>query len=128
MFIEAVLIGTMTITAYRPTPEQTKPECTGRRHCETSIGENVSELGVAVSQDLLASGKIHYLDVLFIPGIGYRTVFDTMHPRVHNAIDIFVYTKREEKAIGVRQASVWVIHTPFPRAKKGGHHVSKLPH
>lgn len=112
MLIEMVIIGTMTVTSYRPIPEQTKPTCIDRHHCETSIGENVSELGVAVSEDLLLSGKVHYRDVLFIPGIGYRIVFDVMNKRHKNSIDIFVYDYSEEKAIGVRHIPVSIIRGP----------------
>lgn len=110
MIVEALLIGTMTVTSYRPVPAQTKPECTGRHNCETSIGENVSELGVAVSQDLLASGKIHYRDVLFIDGVGYRIVNDCLNARIHNGIDVFVYTRAEEKKFGVKHRKVYLIH------------------
>lgn len=128
MVIEAILIGTMTVTSYRATPEQTKPECTGRHHCETSTGENVSELGVAVSQDLLVSGKVRYRDVLFIPGVGYRVVNDCTNARLRDTVDVFVYTRQQERAFGVKQLPVWVIHTPIPHIKKGLHHVQKLSH
>lgn len=123
MFIEAILIGTLTITSYRAVPEQTKPECRGNHDCTTSIGENVSELGIAVSRDLLASGKVHYYDVLYIDGIGYRIVFDTMHPRIHNTVDVFVYSKAREKAVGVRHRQVWLIPKP-----KGARHARGLSH
>lgn len=126
MMIEAILIGTMTVTSYRATPEQTKPDCRGRYACTTSIGENVSELGAAISQDLLASGKVHYRDVLFIPSVGYRTVNDCTHHRLRNTVDVFVYTKAQEKAFGVKRLQVWVIHTPNPEMKKGALHVQKL--
>jgi len=119
MFIEAVLLGTMTITAYQAAPQYTRPECKNNHECVTSIGENVSELGVAVSQDLLASGRVHYRDVLWIPGIGYRIIFDTMHPRIHNAVDVFVYSRMEEKRIGIRHRKVWLINRPFKINPKG---------
>lgn len=110
MSIPAVLLGVLTITAYRPVPQQTKPSCTDRRHCETSIGENVSELGCAVSQDLLKSGKVHYRDIIIVEGFAPRIVFDTMNPRIHNAIDLFVYTKKEEHEVGIQHRRIWVIH------------------
>jgi 3D (Asp-Asp-Asp) domain-containing protein len=112
MIVKLILIGTLTATSYRPVPAQTKKECVNRDKCRTSIDENVSELGVAVSQDLLASGQVHYRDVLFIDGIGYRIVNDCLNARIHNAIDIFVYTRAEEKAFGVRHLKVWVIGQP----------------
>lgn len=82
---------------------------------------------MAVSQDLLASGKVRYLDVLYVDGLGYRIVNDTMHPRIRNAVDVLVYTKQEEKAMGVSRRRVWVIHTPYPLVKKRSPH-AKLPH
>ena len=109
MILEAILLGTMTVTSYRPVPEQTKPECKNRHFCETSIGENVSELGVAVSPDLLASGRVHYRDCIHIPGVGFRIVDDTTNKRLHNAIDVFVYEKSQERAFGVRHLKVWVV-------------------
>lgn len=97
-------------------PAQTKPECTNRNHCRTSINENVSELGIAVSQDLLASGQVHYRDVLFVDGVGYRIVNDCLNIRIHNAVDVFVYTASEEKAFGTRHVRVWVIRVS-PKTK-----------
>lgn len=127
MLIEAVLISSFTlITGYRPVPEQTKPECRGRYGCTTSINENVSMLGAAVSQDLLASGKVRYRDVLFIPGVGYRIVNDCTHSRLRNTVDVFVYTLAQEKALKPHRSSVWVIPTPFPEIKKGVQNVQKL--
>jgi 3D (Asp-Asp-Asp) domain-containing protein len=112
MIIEAILLWTMTITSYRATPAQTKPECKDRHHCETSIGENVSELGVAISPDLLASGRVHYHDCIYISGIGYRIVNDTTNRRLHNHVDVFVYEKVEERAFGVRRLKVWLMPKP----------------
>lgn len=128
MVIEAVLISSFTlVTAYRPVPEQTKPECRNRYECTTSVGENVSMLGAAVSQDLLASGKVRYRDVLFIPGIGYRIVNDCTHSRLRNTVDVFVYTLQQEKAVKPHRSAVYVIHTPFPEVKNGAKNVQKLP-
>lgn len=128
MMIEAVLISSFTlVTAYRPVPEQTKPECRGRYECTTSIGENVSMLGAAVSQDLLASGKVRYRDVLFIPGVGYRIVNDCTHHRLRNTVDVFVYTLTQEKALKPFRSPVYVIRTPYPEIKKGAQNVQKLP-
>lgn len=117
MIIEAILLGTLTATSYRATPAQTKPDCKNRHECETSIGENVSELGVAVSPDLLASGRVHYRDCLYISGVGFRIVNDTTNKRLHNHVDVFVYEKAEEKAFGVRHLKVWVL--PKMKIAKG---------
>lgn len=109
MVIEAVLLGVLTVTSYRAVPEQTKPTCTGRYNCDTATGDNVSEQGVAISQDLLRAGIVRYGDALYIDGIGYRIINDTMHHRHKRACDIFVYTYAEEKRIGVRHLKVYVI-------------------
>lgn len=112
MIFQAILLGTMTVTSYRAVPAQTKPTCTDRHHCETSIGENVSELGVAVSPDLLASGRVHYRDSLYVPGIGFRIVNDTTNSRLRNTVDVFVYEANEERAFGVRRLKVWLVGQP----------------
>jgi 3D (Asp-Asp-Asp) domain-containing protein len=125
MIIEAILIGTLTATSYRAVPEQTKSECRGNHACQTSIGENVSELGVAISQDLLANGKVHYHDCVYISGIGFRIINDTMHPRIHNSIDVFVYEKAEEKAFGVQHLKVYLIRIK-QKSPGGNNELQKL--
>lgn len=117
MIVKAILLGTLVATSYRAVPEQTKPECTGRHHCETSDGENVSELGVAVSQEYLNSGLIHYGDCLYISGVGFRLVNDCLNSRYTKRIDVFVYTYAEEKAFGVRHLKVWLIKTQSAKTK-----------
>jgi len=112
MIVKLILLGYLQATAYRPVPEQTKPECTSRNRCRTAIDENVSELGVAVSQDLLASGQVHYRDVVYIDSVGYRIVNDCLNARIHNAVDVFVYSRAEEKAFGIRHLRVWVVGQP----------------
>ncbi len=112
MLFKAILLGTLIATSYRPVPEQTKPECKGRHACETANGENVSELGVAVSQDYLDSGTIHYGDCLYIDGVGFRLVNDCLNRRYKRRIDVFVYTQKEERAFGVRHLKVWLVTQP----------------
>jgi 3D (Asp-Asp-Asp) domain-containing protein len=109
MILEAILIGTMTATSYRATPAQTRPGCRSNSDCVTSIGENVSELGVAVSPDLLASGRLHYHDCIYIDGVGFRLINDTTNRRLRNSVDVFVYSKSEERKFGVRHLKVWVV-------------------
>jgi 3D (Asp-Asp-Asp) domain-containing protein len=109
MIVKLVLVGTLVVTAYRPVSWQTKPECTNRSNCRTSIGDNTSETGMAISQDLLANGTVHYGDCLYIPDIGYRVVNDTMAKRNNKAADILVFTKNEERKIGVRHTKVYLI-------------------
>lgn len=112
MLVQLILIGTLTATSYRAVPAQTKAECTSRDHCRTAIDENVSELGVAISQDLLASGTVHYRDVVYIDGVGYRIVDDCLNKRIRRSVDVFVYTRAEEKAFGVRHLKVWLVSQP----------------
>ena len=66
---------------------------------------------MAVSPDLLASGRVHYRDCLYISGVGFRIVNDTTNKRLHNSVDVFVYERAEEKAFGVRHLKVWVVKT-----------------
>lgn len=105
----ALLLGVLTMTSYQPKPEQTKPTCIDRFHCTTSIDDGITKFGVAVSQDMLASGTLHYGDVLYIPGYGYRVVNDTMNIRHKRCIDLMVFTRGEEKAVGVRRLNVYKI-------------------
>jgi 3D (Asp-Asp-Asp) domain-containing protein len=112
MPIKCVLLGILVATSYRPVPQQTKPECTSRDHCRTANNENVSELGVAVSQDFLDSGVLHYGDCLYIDGLGFRLVNDCLNRRYKKRIDVFVYEKVEEKRFGVRHLKVWLVKPP----------------
>jgi len=112
MIIKALLLGTLIATSYRPVPWQTKPECMSRDHCRTANNENVSELGVAVSQDFLDSGVLHYGDCLYIDGVGFRLVNDCLNRRYTKSVDVFVYTQKEERAFGVRHLKVWLITQP----------------
>lgn len=109
MIIKLVLLGVLQVTSYRAVPEQTSPECIDKWHCETSVGDLPSEQGIAVSQDMLKSGRVHYGDVLYVEGYGYRIINDTMNKRHHNAVDLFVYSKAEEKRVGVRHLKVYLI-------------------
>lgn len=108
MILHLVLLGALQVTSYQPIPAQTKPECVNRHQCETSIGDGITKYGVAVSQDLLKAGKVHYGDALYIPGYGWRIVNDCMNKRHINAVDLMVFTRAEEKAVGVRHLNVYV--------------------
>lgn len=112
MIAQMILLGVLTVTSYRPIPAQTKPECTSRFHCTTSIDDGITKFGVAVSQDMLKSGEVHYGDILWIDGYGYRTVNDCMGDKARRAIDLMVFTRDEEKAVGVRHKKVLLIHEP----------------
>lgn len=89
-----VLIGNLTPTAYRSVPEQTDSS-----PFITATGERVHNRGVAVSRDLLKrwGGKLEYGDLLYIEGVGYKFVFDTMHERHKNRFDVWVPTLQAEK-------------------------------
>lgn len=106
-----VLLGTMTITAYQPIPAQTKPECRDRYHCTTSIDDGITQYGVAVSQDMLRSGKVRYGDILDIEGFGLRVVNDTMAKRMHNHVDLLVFSYAEEHKVGTKHRRVWVMRS-----------------
>ncbi len=102
-----VLLGLLQITSYQPIPAQTKPECKNRHQCETSIGDGITMYGAAASQDLLKSGRLHYGDVIYIPGFGKRTINDCMNARHKNSIDLLVFTRAQEKMVGVRHINTY---------------------
>ena len=104
MLIELLLLGTLTVTSYRPVPSQTDASPTW-----TSIGDRTTKYGCAVSRDLLKSGAVHYGDVLYIEGYGYRIVNDTMNIRHTKHIDMLVFTHDEEKAVGTRHLKIYVV-------------------
>lgn len=122
--LSAVFLATMTITSYRSVPNQTDSS-----PWITSIGERVNNHGIAVSQDLLRSGKVHYGDTLLIEGYGLKTVNDCMNARIKNAVDIWVATKEEEHKVGVRRLRVWRVRCDLkksPEAKKGRHTLGSM--
>lgn len=128
--VELILLGTLTLTSYQPIPAQTKPECKNRHQCETSIGDGITMYGVAASQDLLKSGRLHYGDAILVPGFGKRIVNDAMGETkcvlwsdhkcikrvpIVNSIDLLVFTRREEKVVGVRRVNVYRIDVEEPK-------------
>jgi 3D (Asp-Asp-Asp) domain-containing protein len=92
----AVLLGSMTTTAYRSVPAQTKP----KGYEWGASGERCNVHGVAVSQDLLKKngGILEYGDLVYVEGIGYKFVNDCMNKRWKNCIDIWVEQYADEKA------------------------------
>ena len=103
-----VLVASITVTSYRPIPEQTDNTPT-----ITSIGHRVHPYGAAVTQDLLRSGEICYGDVVAVGGYGLRIINDTFHPRIKRGIDLLVETHAQEKKVGVRRdQTVQVIRSP----------------
>lgn len=109
MGMKLVLLGLLTVTSYRPTSAQTKPECTSRDHCRTSIDDGITKYGAAISQDMLEDGRVHYGDVLYIDGYGWKIVNDCTNARLKNHVDMMVFTYPEEKAVGVRHLKVWLV-------------------
>lgn len=110
LILVPVLLGHLTLTSYRSVPSQTKGVGHTVEECMyTSIGERVNVHGCAISQDLLASGTIKYGDLIYIEGIGFKFVNDTMNKRLVKAVDVWVQTKEEEHSIKVRQVKVWLI-------------------
>lgn len=116
--IKIILIGFLQVTAYQPVPQQTKANCRSVTDCWTSIGDVPTKFGAAVSQDLLANGTVKYGDPIYIDGIGWRIINDTMNKRHHNAVDIMVWTHAEEKAVGVRHVKVYMAKTEISEGGK----------
>lgn len=108
MLTKLILLGALTVTSYRPVPGQTDASPTW-----TSIGDRTTKFGVAVSQDMLADGRVKYGDVLYIPGYGLRVVNDCMNARHRNRVDLLVFTYDEEKIIGERRLTVYVLRSPL---------------
>jgi hypothetical protein len=109
--IVAILIGTLKPTAYRSTPEQTKPV----GYTWTASGERCHVRGCAVSQDLLKrnGGPLQYGDLIYIDGIGFKFVTDCMNKRHKRRVDIWVETALEEHQFEIKYKqkplSVWKI-------------------
>jgi 3D (Asp-Asp-Asp) domain-containing protein len=85
------------VTSYRPIKQQ----CDSTPNF-TSINTPAIMGICAVSQDLLHSGLVHYGDLIQVPNLGIYQVMDTMNKRHVFAIDILVYTHKQEKIVGVR--------------------------
>jgi 3D (Asp-Asp-Asp) domain-containing protein len=94
MVIETLVLGQLMLTAYRSVPQQTDDS-----PFITSIGHRTHPYGIAVSQDLLAAGKVKYGDYLCVERLGCYVVNDTMNQRHTNSADIWVATYEQEKAI-----------------------------
>jgi 3D (Asp-Asp-Asp) domain-containing protein len=109
MIVKLILLGTLTVTSYRPIAAQTKPDCKGRFNCTTAIDDGITKYGLAVSQDMLKDGRVHYGDSIYVDGYGWKIVNDCMAARHRDSVDIMVFTKAEEKAVGVRHLKVWVV-------------------
>lgn len=119
MYIELLLIGTLTVTSYRPIPQQTDSS-----PMFTSTGERVRDGGIAVSQDLLCKRcklkhrrcsqptdkGIHYGDSLYLAKYRrFYTVNDTMNARHKRHVDILVFSYPEEKRVGRFKDDVYVL-------------------
>jgi len=100
----------MTITSYRSIPSQTDDS-----PYTTSIGERVHPHGIAVSRNLLKrwGGPFNYGDFVYIEGIGFKVINDTMHERYKDHIDVWVQTYAEEKEFDKnfrnRKVKIWLL-------------------
>jgi len=140
LIIVSWLIGTLTITSYRSVPQQTDST-----PFHTSTNERVRSGGAAVSRDLLCGAcrrlharcrrpevrsKVHYGDYVLVKGHGILRVNDIMgvtkydkktkkrYP-ITKAIDIWVSSYKEEKAIGVQKREVYLINrSSYENTKK----------
>jgi 3D (Asp-Asp-Asp) domain-containing protein len=101
MLLETLVLGMLQVTAYRSVPQQTDSS-----PYYTSIGHRTHAYGIAVSQDLLKSGKVKYGDYLCVEKQGCYVVNDCMNARHTNAIDIWVPTYAAEKAIPPQRRQV----------------------
>lgn len=132
LVLKCLLLGTLTITSYRPVKNQTDST-----PFNTSTGERVRAGGCAVSRDLLCTAcrklhhrckhpenitKLHYGDWLYIDGYGFRQINDVMgaYSTVHKGkkkvhipivrhVDLFVERWNEEHSVGVRKKDVYKI-------------------
>lgn len=119
--IETLFLGVLMVTSYQAKPEQTRPECIDRHHCETATGDGITRSGVAVSQDMLRDGRVKYGDILYVQGFGYRVVNDCMGLYKHengvmvpitNSIDLLVFTDAAERHVGTRFLKVYKLEVP----------------
>jgi 3D (Asp-Asp-Asp) domain-containing protein len=101
MLLETLVLGMLQVTAYRSVPQQTDDS-----PFYTSIGHKTHPYGIAVSQDLLKSGKVKYGDYLCVDTQGCYVVNDTMNPRHINSVDIWVANYAAEKAIPPQRRQV----------------------
>lgn len=118
LLLIATFLGNFYGTSYRSVPNQTDSSPNF-----TSTGEHVCSHGIAVSQDLLENngGPIEYGDVVYIEGLGFKVVNDTMNKRHKNSFDVWVATYKEEKAFdqryGRKKFKMWVIKKGSIEAK-----------
>jgi 3D (Asp-Asp-Asp) domain-containing protein len=110
LILIVTFLGIFTTTSYRSVKHQTDDS-----PYITSIGHRTSPLGCAVSQDLLADGTLKYGDLIYIQEVGFRTVNDTMNPRMVQQVDIWVATHKQEKEFDAKfkgkKLKIWIIKT-----------------
>jgi 3D (Asp-Asp-Asp) domain-containing protein len=109
-----LFVGTVTPTAYQSVPAQTDSS----PHF-TATGERTNVHGCAVSRDLLRKngGPLDYGDLIYLEGVGFKFVNDTMNARHRNRVDVWVesqsgesqfYKKWKGKSIRVWKVSPYV--------------------
>lgn len=108
--LQTELLGELYVTAYRSVPEQTDSS-----PFYTATGERVHAFGMALSRDLLSrwGGPVEYGDLVYIEGLGFKRVNDSMNGRHRQRGDIWVATLGDEAAFHSRfknrRLKVWLI-------------------
>lgn len=106
--VQSRLLGSFKVTSYRSVKNQTdnSPDW-------SSVGVHCNPWMIAASQDLLADGTVKYGDLVYVEGVGFRVISDTMNKRIKRQFDCWVSTRAEEKAFdkafGKRKLKVWKI-------------------
>ncbi len=112
LVLAVILVGNLTTTSYRSVPDQTDDS-----PYHTSTGERVCSHGAAISQDLLCKAclrlhkrcehpenvGVHYGDQVYIDGIGWKTINDSMGRFKHYSVP----TKDGKKRLKYRQ-DTWI--------------------
>lgn len=124
MGIEALTLGLLLTTGY-----QSEPRFTDNTPFHTSIGEKVHPHGIAASQDLLCPAslfkdlrikrhkaetchlkhKLHYHDLLWVEGVGFKILNDTMNKRHRNHVDVWCASHEQEKKLKPQKRKVLLV-------------------
>ena len=110
LLLAPIFLGNLQITSYRSVPEQTDSS-----PFIAADGHHVHPYGVAVSRDLHQrwGGPLKFGDVLYVEGVGFKVVNDTMNKRHRTAIDVWVKRLKDEQAFHKKwkgkKTSVWLI-------------------
>ncbi len=89
-------IMNLTVTAYSPEVKQTDST-----PYMTAIMVKVRTGQIAVSRDLFKNGYT-FGKKIYIEGMGVYVIADLMHPRWTKRVDIFVWTRKRARKIGIK--------------------------